>query len=36
MEALIRLINDQHEVHIAYMTSGNIAVFDHDGEWLPT
>lgn len=27
---LIRLINDHHEVHIAYMTSGNIAVFDHD------
>lgn len=27
---LIRLIEDKHEVHIAYMTSGNIAVFDHD------
>jgi glucosamine-6-phosphate deaminase len=27
---LIRLIHDQHDVHIAYMTSGNIAVFDHD------
>ncbi len=27
---LIRLINDQHDVHVAYMTSGNIAVFDHD------
>ena len=27
---LIRLVEDQHEVHIAYMTSGNIAVFDHD------
>jgi glucosamine-6-phosphate deaminase len=27
---LIRLIQDGHEVHIAYMTSGNIAVFDHD------
>src|SRR5438045_6426051 len=27
---LIRLIDDGHEVHIAYMTSGNIAVFDHD------
>ena len=27
---LIRLLEDQHEVHIAYMTSGNIAVFDHD------
>ncbi|GIW94259.1 MAG: glucosamine-6-phosphate deaminase [Pirellulaceae bacterium] len=27
---LIRLVCDGHEVHIAYMTSGNIAVFDHD------
>jgi glucosamine-6-phosphate deaminase len=27
---LIRLVQDGHEVHIAYMTSGNIAVFDHD------
>ncbi len=27
---IIRLVEDQHEVHIAYMTSGNIAVFDHD------
>ncbi|MDG2469347.1 MAG: glucosamine-6-phosphate deaminase [Pirellulaceae bacterium] len=27
---LIRLNEDRHEVHIAYMTSGNIAVFDHD------
>ncbi|HMP79312.1 MAG TPA: PIG-L family deacetylase, partial [Pirellulaceae bacterium] len=27
---LIRLNSDGHEVHIAYMTSGNIAVFDHD------
>ena len=27
---LIRLNEDQHNVHIAYMTSGNIAVFDHD------
>ena len=27
---LIRLIKDGHDVHIAYMTSGNIAVFDHD------
>lgn len=27
---LIRLNQDQHQVHIAYMTSGNIAVFDHD------
>lgn len=27
---LIRLNQDKHETHIAYMTSGNIAVFDHD------
>jgi glucosamine-6-phosphate deaminase len=27
---LIRLNEDGHHVHIAYMTSGNIAVFDHD------
>ena len=27
---LIRCNEDGHEVHIAYMTSGNIAVFDHD------
>ncbi len=27
---LIRLVDDGHEAHIAYMTSGNIAVFDHD------
>lgn len=27
---LLRLVQDAHEVHIAYMTSGNIAVFDHD------
>lgn len=27
---LIRLNHDKHEMHIAYMTSGNIAVFDHD------
>jgi len=27
---LIRLHDDGHDVHIAYMTSGNIAVFDHD------
>lgn len=27
---LIRLLEDEHELHIAYMTSGNIAVFDHD------
>jgi len=27
---LIRMIEDGHDVHVAYMTSGNIAVFDHD------
>jgi glucosamine-6-phosphate deaminase len=27
---LIRLNEDGHDVHIAYMTSGDIAVFDHD------
>jgi glucosamine-6-phosphate deaminase len=27
---LIRLVQQHHPVHIAYMTSGNIAVFDHD------
>jgi glucosamine-6-phosphate deaminase len=27
---IIRLVQQGHEVHIAYMTSGNIAVFDHD------
>jgi len=27
---LIRLADQKHEVHIAYQTSGNIAVFDHD------
>lgn len=27
---LIRLVEDGHEVHVAYMTSGNIAVFDRD------
>jgi glucosamine-6-phosphate deaminase len=27
---LIRLVEDGHNVHVAYMTSGNIAVFDHD------
>ncbi|MBX9787419.1 MAG: glucosamine-6-phosphate deaminase [Pirellulales bacterium] len=31
---LIRLVEDGHEVHVAYMTSGNIAVFDHDASWL--
>ena len=27
---LIRLVDQGHEVHVAYQTSGNIAVFDHD------
>jgi glucosamine-6-phosphate deaminase len=27
---IIRLVEQGHTVHIAYMTSGNIAVFDHD------
>jgi glucosamine-6-phosphate deaminase len=27
---LIRLVEQRHKVHVAYMTSGNIAVFDHD------
>ena len=27
---LIRLVEQNNQVHIAYMTSGNIAVFDHD------
>lgn len=27
---LIRMVEQGHRVHIAYMTSGNIAVFDHD------
>jgi glucosamine-6-phosphate deaminase len=31
---LIRLIEDGHDVHVAYMTSGNIAVFDHDARRL--
>jgi glucosamine-6-phosphate deaminase len=29
---LIRLVQDGHQVHVAYMTSGNIAVFDHDAQ----
>ena len=29
---LIRMAQDGHEVHVAYMTSGNIAVFDHDAQ----
>ncbi len=31
---LIRLVEDKHEVHVAYMTSGNIAVFDHDAQQI--
>ncbi|MCH8043613.1 MAG: glucosamine-6-phosphate deaminase [Planctomycetes bacterium] len=31
---LIRLVEDRHETHVAYMTSGNIAVFDHDAKQL--
>ena len=31
---LIRLVEDGHEAHVAYMTSGNIAVFDHDAQRL--
>jgi glucosamine-6-phosphate deaminase len=27
---MIRLVEQGHTVHIAYLTSGNIAVFDHD------
>jgi glucosamine-6-phosphate deaminase len=27
---LIRLVDQGYKVHVAYMTSGNIAVFDHD------
>jgi glucosamine-6-phosphate deaminase len=27
---IIKLVEQGHKVHIAYMTSGNIAVFDHD------
>jgi glucosamine-6-phosphate deaminase len=27
---VIRLVGQGHDVHVAYMTSGNIAVFDHD------
>jgi glucosamine-6-phosphate deaminase len=27
---MLRLVEQGHDVHVAYMTSGNIAVFDHD------
>ncbi len=30
MERCIRLVDQGHEVHVAYQTSGNIAVFDED------
>lgn len=29
---LIRLVEQGHDVQVAYMTSGNIAVFDHDAD----
>jgi glucosamine-6-phosphate deaminase len=29
---LIRMVEQGHKVYVAYMTSGNIAVFDHDAE----
>lgn len=29
---LIRLVDQGHEVHVAYQVSGNIAVFDHDAQ----
>lgn len=32
--SLIRLVEDGHETHVAYMTSGNIAVFDSDAQML--
>jgi len=31
---MLRLVEDGHEVHVAYMVSGNIAVFDHDVQQL--
>jgi glucosamine-6-phosphate deaminase len=31
---MLRLVEDQHELHVAYMTSGNIAVHDHDVQQL--
>lgn len=30
---LIRLCDHGHDVHVAYQTSGNIAVFDHEALW---
>lgn len=29
---IIRLVEQGHKVHVAYMTSGNIAVFDYDAQ----
>src|SRR5262249_44981520 len=29
---IIRMVEQRHKVHVAYMTSGNIAVFDHDAQ----
>ncbi len=31
---MIRLAEDRHKLHVAYMTSGNIAVHDHDVQQL--
>jgi glucosamine-6-phosphate deaminase len=31
---MLRLADDQHDLHVAYMTSGNIAVHDHDVQQL--
>ncbi len=31
---IIRLVEQGHTVHVAYMTSGNVAVFDHDARRL--
>lgn len=28
--SILRMVEQGHKVHVAYMTSGNIAVFDHD------
>ena len=32
VKARIGLVEQGHDVHVAYMTSGNIAVFDHDAQ----
>jgi glucosamine-6-phosphate deaminase len=31
---MLRLVEDGHELHVAYMTSGNIAVHDHEVQQL--